>query len=49
MLGTAELAESAAEHHQLVDLLAAGKTREVRTLMTRHVGHVLGWWAGRPE
>lgn len=49
MLGTAELTESAAEHHKLVDLLAAGKTSEVRALMTRHVGHVLGWWAGRPE
>ncbi|WP_163510003.1 GntR family transcriptional regulator [Fodinicola acaciae] len=49
MLGTTELAASAAEHHELLDLLVAGKTRDVRTLMSRHVGHVLGWWAGRPE
>jgi DNA-binding GntR family transcriptional regulator len=49
MLGTAELTESANEHHLLLELMADGRADDVRALMTRHVGHVLGWWAGRPE
>lgn len=49
MLGTDRLTASANEHHDLLDLMAAGRSGDVRKLMTRHVGHVLGWWAGHPE
>lgn len=46
---TEELRHSALEHHELLDLLAAGKADEARALMHTHIGHVLGWWAGHPE
>jgi DNA-binding GntR family transcriptional regulator len=49
MIGTAELARSAAEHHSLVDLLEARDGRGAEALLTAHIGHVLGWWSGRPE
>jgi DNA-binding GntR family transcriptional regulator len=49
MIGTVELAESANEHHLLLDLMAQGRTDDVQSLMLRHVRHVVGWWAGRPE
>jgi DNA-binding GntR family transcriptional regulator len=49
MVGTAELARSAAEHHSLVDLLAARDGRGAETLLRAHIGHVLGWWSGRAE
>ncbi len=52
MVGPRELDASAGEHHlllDLLDLLAAGDGPGAESLTTRHVGHVLGWWAGRPE
>jgi len=49
MLGTAELAASSAEHLTLLDLLAAGDGAAAEELMRRHIGHVTGWWSGRPE
>ncbi|MFC6091675.1 GntR family transcriptional regulator [Saccharothrix lopnurensis] len=49
MVGTTELARSAAEHHSLVDLLEAGDGRGAEALLTDHIGHVLGWWSGNPE
>ncbi|MDP9796038.1 DNA-binding GntR family transcriptional regulator [Catenuloplanes nepalensis] len=49
MIGTAELARSAAEHHSLVDLLEARDGRGAETLLRAHIGHVLGWWNGRAE
>lgn len=49
MIGTAELARSAAEHHSLVDLLEAHDGRGAEALLTAHIGHVLGWWNGRSE
>lgn len=49
MIGTDQLAESANEHHRLLDLMASGHVDDVQELMRRHVGHVLGWWSGRPE
>ena len=49
LLRTEELAKSAAEHHELLDLLAEGKGEDAERLMHQHIGHVIGWWAGRPE
>jgi DNA-binding GntR family transcriptional regulator len=49
LLGTPELAASSAEHHTLVDLLAAGDAAAAEDLMRRHIGHVTGLWSGRPE
>lgn len=49
MIGTAQLARSAAEHHSLVDLLESGDGRGAEALLTAHIGHVLGWWSGRAE
>lgn len=46
---TAELRHSAAEHHELLDLLIAGKADDAQKLMHTHIGHVVGWWAGRKE
>jgi len=46
---TVELEKSAQEHHLLLDLLVAGKADEAEKLMHTHIGHVLGWWAGRAE
>lgn len=49
MQGSAELGESAAEHERLLDLMRAGDRPAAEELMHRHIGHVLGWWAGRAE
>ena len=49
LVGSAELARSAAEHHSLVDLLEARDGRGAEALLTAHIGHVLGWWNGRAE
>lgn len=49
LLATEELAQSAAEHLELLDLLEKGRGEEAEQLMHRHIGHVIGWWAGRPE
>jgi DNA-binding GntR family transcriptional regulator len=49
MLGSPELAESSIEHLTLLDLLAAGDGPAAEELMRRHIGHVTGWWSGRPE
>lgn len=49
LLATEELAKSAAEHHEILDLLESGDGPAAEALMHRHIGHVIGWWAGRPE
>lgn len=49
MLATEELMASAREHHELLALLAGGRSADAEALMSRHVGHVVGWWAGRAE
>lgn len=46
---TIELEISAKEHHALLELLVAGKGEEAESLMDTHIGHILGWWSGRPE
>lgn len=49
MQGSDELQESAEEHERLLDLLASGDRSGAEALVHRHIGHVLGWWAGNPE
>ena len=49
LVATEELLSSAREHLDLLDLLEAGDAEATERLMVRHVGHVLGWWAGHPE
>lgn len=46
---TGDLVPSAEEHAELLDLLAAGDGAEAEALMRRHLAHVRGSWAGRPE
>lgn len=46
---TGRLIRSAAEHRELLDLVVAGDSRGARALMRRHIGHVRGSWAGRPD
>jgi len=49
MLASEELRASALEHLELLELLEAGKGAEAEALMRRHIGHAVGWWAGKPE
>ena len=49
MIGSPQLARSAAEHHLLVDLLEQRDGRGAEDLLVAHIGHVLGWWNGRAE
>ncbi|MFD3482241.1 MULTISPECIES: GntR family transcriptional regulator [unclassified Streptomyces] len=49
LVATEELQASAREHLDLLDLLEAGAAEECERLMVRHIGHVLGWWAGHTE
>ncbi|HEX7746265.1 MAG TPA: GntR family transcriptional regulator [Micromonosporaceae bacterium] len=44
-----ELVASAREHLQMLDLIAAKDRRGLERLMTAHIGHVRGSWAGRDE
>ncbi|UOW01947.1 GntR family transcriptional regulator [Agrococcus sp. SCSIO52902] len=43
------LAESAAEHHELLALLVRGDGEAAEALMRRHIGHVPGIWSGNLE
>ena len=44
-----ELLESAREHHLMLDLLERGDGAALEELTIKHLGHVVGWWAGIPE
>jgi DNA-binding GntR family transcriptional regulator len=44
-----ELATSAREHVQMLDLIEAGDHQGLGHLMRVHIGHVRGSWAGREE
>ena len=45
-LGLGELVASAKEHVELLDLILTGDAAAVTDLMTRHINHVRGIWAG---
>lgn len=49
MVAGGTLADSAQEHHELLDALAAGQGELARSIMERHIGHSLGVWAGQVE
>ncbi len=49
MLRTDQLDQSAREHHDLLDALVAHDRARAEGIMERHIGHTLGWWAGKPE
>lgn len=45
LLESGQLEQSAAEHHQLVDLIETGDVVRVQAFMREHIGHVRGRWA----
>ena len=49
LVGSDELAASAAEHDALLDAIGAGDGDAAEQVMRRHIGHTRGWWAGVPE
>jgi DNA-binding GntR family transcriptional regulator len=49
LVGSRELAASAAEHDELLDAVDAGDGDRAEAVMRRHIGHTTGWWAGTPE
>jgi len=49
LVGSAELAASAAEHEELLDAIASGDGDLAEAVMRRHIGHTRGWWAGTAE
>lgn len=49
MTKSAELLESAREHHLMLDLLERGDAPALEELVILHLGHVVGWWAGSSE
>jgi DNA-binding GntR family transcriptional regulator len=44
-----ELPATAREHHEMLDLLERRDGEALEALTKRHLGHVVGWWAGNPE
>jgi DNA-binding GntR family transcriptional regulator len=49
LIGTAEFVSTAKEHRAILLALASGDRRRVANLMTRHLGHTRGVWAGIQE
>ncbi|MFI7519797.1 GntR family transcriptional regulator [Micromonospora globbae] len=49
LLRSGRLIRSAAEHHELLDLVEARDADGAELLMRRHIGHVRGLWAGGAE
>ncbi|TDO69588.1 DNA-binding GntR family transcriptional regulator [Kribbella sp. VKM Ac-2571] len=45
LVESGRLVTSAAEHHELLDLVEAGDAEGAEQLMRRHIGHVRGLWA----
>ena len=48
MAHSPELSVSAAEHHQMLDLIESGDAEALEALTVAHLGHVLAWWADTP-
>ena len=46
LLESGQLRASAAEHHELLDLIEARDSSAAEALMHRHIGHVRSEWAG---
>ncbi len=49
LVESGRLAQSAAEHHDLMDLVEARDADGAEQLMRRHIGHVRGLWARSPN
>lgn len=49
MAGTGSFLESTREHTLLLDAIEAGQAEQASTIMTNHLRHVRGIWAGRNE
>nr|WP_308012286.1 GntR family transcriptional regulator [Streptomyces acidipaludis] len=49
LLQSGQLGHSAAEHHELMDLVEARDGTAAEELMRRHIGHVRGLWASGAE
>jgi DNA-binding GntR family transcriptional regulator len=49
LVESGRLVQSAAEHHELMDLVEARDGAGAEQLMRRHIGHVRGLWARSPE
>ncbi|MCX4552415.1 GntR family transcriptional regulator [Streptomyces sp. NBC_01267] len=49
LLHSGRLGHSAAEHHELMDLIERRDAQAAEKLMHRHIGHVRGLWASGPE
>jgi DNA-binding GntR family transcriptional regulator len=49
LVESGRLVESAREHHQLLEALAAKDLEVTRSLITSHIKHVRGIWVGREE
>ncbi len=46
---SSDIDASTREHHALLELLENGDGAAAESLMHRHIGHVIGQWAGLPE
>ncbi|MEI8411637.1 MULTISPECIES: GntR family transcriptional regulator [unclassified Kribbella] len=49
LVESGRLVQSAAEHHELMDLVEARDAEGAEQAMRRHIGHVRGLWARNPE
>ncbi len=47
LVASGRLADSALEHVEMCDLIAAGDAKKLKKLMSTHIGHTRGEWAGR--
>jgi len=49
LVKSGRLVTSAREHHTLLATLRSGDAEATTRLITAHIGHVRGVWAGREE
>lgn len=48
MTDSPELAQSAREHHEMLDLIESGEGERLEELTVSHLAHVVAWW-GEPQ